>query len=161
MVSIMYHSIIILTILISLLEGYSALSLAVEKHNMNAVKMLLLLGSDINKKHPKNGYTPLRIAVENQFVEAIKFILKHKQFVLEEQHDFQELSPFQVANVKQPSEEIVNILNRYLVRLCLGNFKEYFRICWFQQEKGASLEMKQEIEDDEDEEEMEEVCHCH
>lgn len=97
------------------------MNLAVEKHNMNAVKMLSLLGSDINKKHPKNGYTPLRIAVENHFVEAIKFILKHNQFDMEEQLDFQGLSPFQVANVKQPSEEIVTILNRYLVRLCLIN----------------------------------------
>lgn len=81
--------------------------------------MLCKHGANLNKRHQKNGFTPLRIAIENQYAEAIKFILENPGFDVASQTDFQNISPFQAANLKPCSQDVMDIINKYMVRFAL------------------------------------------
>jgi ankyrin repeat protein len=51
------------------------LLIACNDNNLEAVKILLEAGSDINKKHRENGKTPLILASANGYVDLVRFLI--------------------------------------------------------------------------------------
>ncbi|XP_050293239.1 nuclear factor NF-kappa-B p105 subunit isoform X2 [Anthonomus grandis grandis] len=122
-------------------DGLTPLNYALETANMVAVKFMCHYGANVNKKHQKNGFTPLRIAIENQIAPAVQVILNHSGFRMDLQNDFQNVSPFHAATMKDDNDEIIDLLTKYM------------------SDHGIPLELKKEEEDiDEDsDDEMEEI----
>ncbi|XP_030761906.1 nuclear factor NF-kappa-B p110 subunit isoform X2 [Sitophilus oryzae] len=118
-------------------DGETPLSLAIEKRNMNAVKLLCKYGASVNRQHRKSGFTPLRMAVENQWSAMIKFLLSQSNLVWSLQNDFKNVSPFEAASNKDLEESAREMIMNYAIK--------------------NDIQIKQEKEDDdESDEEMEE-----
>ncbi|CAH1173836.1 unnamed protein product [Phaedon cochleariae] len=118
-------------------NGDTALIMAIERRNMAAIKLLCMHGADVNKIHDKNGFVPLRFAIEKERTDVVKFLLS-LPYVDASIKDFMNVSPLLAAISKSTSEDITNVIQKYM------------------DDRGIKIEVKEEIEAESEEEEEEE-----
>jgi len=57
-------------------EGYTALQSAASDGDIDAARLLLEAGADVNAVHTRYGYTPLAVAVLNGHAEIVRMLLR-------------------------------------------------------------------------------------
>lgn len=101
-------------ILCFFLDGNTALFLAIDKNDGQAVSLLCSKGANINEVHPKNGFVPLRSAIEKQHVAIVKYLLSLPKIVVTIE-DFNNITPLTAAIQKECSKELKDIILKYMV----------------------------------------------
>lgn len=92
--------------------------MAVQKHNLASVKILVEANADVNYKHRSNGNTILHLAVEEKSPEIIKYLLSSTNARLDEEN-YTRTTPVHMAKLLADSEgdaaeKIFEIISNYV-----------------------------------------------
>ncbi|CAG9859358.1 unnamed protein product [Phyllotreta striolata] len=94
-------------------QGNTALVMAIDQKRLSFIKLLCRKGADINKIHPKNGYTPLRLAIEKGHADIVSYLLSLDSINIYIK-DFQNVSPWEAAFDKDIEEGVSRAVRSYM-----------------------------------------------
>lgn len=77
-------------------DGKTPLHMAVKSNNLQATKLLINCGANVNAIERKKGYTPLHLAVLGQNIEILKYLLDNTEAEWDRE-DFAQYNPYKLA----------------------------------------------------------------
>ncbi|KAB0802639.1 hypothetical protein PPYR_04825 [Photinus pyralis] len=102
-------------------DGKTPLHLAVRGKNLNATKLFINCGANVNAAEKKNGYTPLHLAILNRNIDILKYLLDSTKAECDCE-DFAQYNPLLLAqelldSCDKQTFQIFSILESHLKKI--------------------------------------------